>query len=311
MDSGRPVIVIGAAGVDIKGRPFDTLQMGTSNRGDIRSGAGGVARNIAENLARLEISTILLSAVGQDEAGDLLLAHTREAGVDISHVLRLPDAQTGSYLAIMDQTGQLFLSVSMYDIIDSISPDYIQAQKELLSTAAMIVVDANLPDKSLKTLFRIAKRAQVPVCADPTSQLLAAKLVPYLPDLYMIAPDAGEAAVLCGMPDAPADGENAIRLAQRLVGLGAKIGIVTMAEHGAAYADGSSAGHLPALRTQIVDPTGAGDALTAAVICGLLNEMPLDEAMRLGISAAALTLRTRETVVIDLSLDRLYDDLIV
>ena len=65
------------------------------------------------------------------------------------------------------------------------------------------------------------------------------------------------------------------------------------------------------MRTPVVDTTGVGDALTAAVIFGLVNEMPLDEAVRLGVSAAALTLRTRETVAKDLSLDRLYDDLVV
>jgi pseudouridine kinase len=97
-----------------------------------------------------------------------------------------------------------------------------------------------------------------------------------------------------------------------LVSKGVQIAIVTLAEQGLAYASSSGgAGHIPALHTQVVDKTGAGDALTAAVIFGLVNDMPLDEAVRLGISAASLTLRTRETVASDLSLDKLYDELIV
>ena len=100
-------------------------------------------------------------------------------------------------------------------------------------------------------------------------------------------------------------------MAQRLVNAGLQIAIVTLAEAGLAYADSGGAGHIPALRTPVVDKTGVGDALTAGVIFGLLNEMPLDEAMRLGISAASLTLRTRDTVAPDLSLDRLYDALVV
>jgi pseudouridine kinase len=311
VNADQPVLVIGASGMDIKGRSLAPIQMGTSNAGTVRQSVGGVARNIAENLSRLEVPTILLSAVGQDRVGELLLAHTAQAGVDISQVLQLPDLPTGSYIAILDQAGQLVVSVSQYDMVTAISPAYLQQQRALFAEAGMIAIDANLSPKALDTVFRLAKRYQVPVCADPTSQALAVKLTKHLPDLYMVAPDAVEAITLCGTSEPPTTSETAIKVAQSLVNLGTQIAIVTLAEQGLAYADGSSAGHIPALRTQVVDKTGAGDALTAAVIFGLINDMPLDEAMRLGISAASLTLRTRETVVPDLSLDRLYDELVV
>lgn len=311
MESEPPVLVIGASGIDVKARPNQSLQMGISNAGAIRNSVGGVARNIAENLARLEVPTILLSAVGEDESGDFLLGHTARAGVTTRHVLRVPGVHTGGYVAILDPAGQLVVAVSDYDIVGTISPSYLQRHRGLFASAAMVVIDANLSLKALASVFRWARRYAVPVCADPTAPGLASKLIPYLPDLYMIAPDASEAAVLCGAPEAPMDSEAAVEIAQRLVGLGVQVAVVTLAEQGLAFADGSRAGHIPALRTTVVDTTGAGDALTAAVIFGLLNEMPLDEAVRLGVSAAALTLRTRETVVPDLSLDRLYDELIV
>jgi pseudouridine kinase len=311
MDSVQPVVIIGAAGIDIKVHPHAALQMKRSNLGRIRSSVGGVARNIAENLARLEVPTVLLSAVGQDSAGDLLMRHTTAAGVETTHVQRLAEVNTGSYVALLDQTGQLIVSVSDYDIVEMISPGYLQKQRGLLAGAAMIVIDANLSPRALESVFLWARRYDVPVCADPTSAMLADKLISYLPDLYMVAPDAIEAAALCNADQPPTTSEEAIATAQCLVSLGANIAIVTLAEQGLAYADGSSAGHIPALHTAVVDTTGVGDALTAAVIFGLVNEMPLDEAVRLGVSAAALTLRTRETVVPDLSLDRIYDELVV
>jgi pseudouridine kinase len=310
MDSDRPVLVIGAAGIDIKARPYGPLRMKRSNAGTVRNSVGGVARNIAENLARLEVPTILLSAVGCDQAGDRLIAHTEQAGVDTHAVLRLPDANTGSYVAILDAAGRLAVSISEYDVVDAISPKYLQQHRSLFAEAAMIVIDANLSPKSLASVFLWAKRYNVPVCADPTSQALAPKLIPHLPDLYMVAPDAVEAAALCSVDEPPTTSEAAINTAQCLVSHGVRIAIVTLGEQGLAYADGSGAGHISALRTQVVDTTGVGDALTAAVIFGLVNEMPLDEAVQLGVSAAALTLRTRETVVKDLSLDRLYDELV-
>ena len=67
---------------------------------------------------------------------------------------------------------------------------------------------------------------------------------------------------------------------------------------------------MPALKTEVLDPTGAGDALLATVVFAQLNDIPLDEAVRLGVTAAALTLRTLDTVSPELSLERLYDELI-
>ena len=81
-----------------------------------------------------------------------------------------------------------------------------------------------------------------------------------------------------------------------------------MAEFGVGYATTESTGHIPAIKTEVVDPTGAGDALSAAVIFALMNDIPIDEAVRLGVSAAALTLRSSGTVAQDLSLERLYQE---
>ena len=311
MHATQSVLVIGAAGIDIKSRPHAALRMGQSNPGVVRNSVGGVARNIAENLARLEVPTVLLAAVGVDHSGDYVLARTAEAGVDTSYALRVSDQHTGSYIAVQDENGNLIVAISEYEIVERITPAYLQKHRALFAEAALAVVDANLSPRALSSVFRWAERYGVPVCADPTSQGLAPKLLPHLSQMYMVAPDAYEAAVLCGSDHAPTTSEEAIKIAQCLVERGVRIAIVTLAERGLAYAAGSEAGHIPALRTQVVDKTGVGDALTAAVIFGLLSEFPLDEAVRLGVAAAALTLRTRETVAPDLSLDRLYDDLIV
>ena len=93
--------------------------------------------------------------------------------------------------------------------------------------------------------------------------------------------------------------------------MGGAIAVVTLGEQGVAYADGSGGGFIRAMRSQIVDSTGAGDAFSAAVIFGLLNEVTVDEAMRLGMTAASLTLQSRETVLPDLSQELLYDKLVV
>ena len=64
-----------------------------------------------------------------------------------------------------------------------------------------------------------------------------------------------------------------------------------------------------AIHTEVVDTAGAGDAFSGAVIFGILNDVPIDEAMRLGVTAASLTLESEDTVLQSLSQDLLYDEL--
>jgi pseudouridine kinase len=108
-----------------------------------------------------------------------------------------------------------------------------------------------------------------------------------------------------------AAGVEPIEIARRLMRKGVSLAVVTLAERGLCYATAEESGHLPAITVPIVDPTGVGDALTAAVVFGILEGLPASEAVRLGLSAAALTLQCRETVCPHLSLEDLYAQLVV
>jgi pseudouridine kinase len=171
----------------------------------------------------------------------------------------------------------------------------------------MIALDANLSPAALRTVFSLARKYHVPVCADPTSATLAPRLCPYFPDLFVITPNSAEAEALC---DVRVQGrKSALMAAKKLIAMGVQIAIITLGATGLAYATSQESGHVPAIECDIVDMTGAGDALTAGAIFGLLNDLPIDQAVRLGLSAAAITLQSRETVHPDLSLERLYDQL--
>jgi len=311
VEHGEYVLVIGSAGIDVKGRPAYNPISGASVPGRIRRSVGGVARNIAENLARLEIPTLLLSAVGDDAPGQRVLDRCSEAGIDISHVKIVPGASTGHYMAILTTDGKLGMAVNDYAITSTINAAYLLEREELFRAAQMVVIDANLEDRTLAMLFDLAGKYQVPVCADPTTPSLAARLRPYLNRIMMMTPNLMEAAVLWGRSSLTYTPETALSAAQYLLEHGVRIAVVTLGVHGLAYASGSDRGLIPAIRTEVVDETGAGDALTAGVIFGLLNEVPLDEALRLGVSAASLTLRSRETVVKELSQELLYDQLVI
>jgi pseudouridine kinase len=308
-DDGH-VLVIGAAGSDLKGHPDSALQLHTSNPGHIRDSYGGVARNIAENLARLDIETVLLTAVGEDTYGDLIMAHAAVAGVDVSHVLQIAEARTGSYVAIMDEKGDLNVAVSDYASITAyLTPAYIHSKVEAFAEARMAVIDLNLLPETIDTIINLCHEHSIPLGVDPTSAAHASKIGERLRGFHLITPNAAELRVLCGLSIEAGDTEKAVSAARQLVTMGINIGIITLGDHGVAYADSSSSGYIPARKTSVVDSTGAGDALTAGVVFGLLNELSLEEAMRLGITAASLTLNHRESVIPDLSPDLLFEHL--
>ena len=305
----RHVLVIGSAGIDIKGRPWEEVKWETPNIGRVRNSVGGVARNIAENLARLEISTVLLTAVGDDTEGKRVLRLCEGVGINCSFVQRVPDARTSTYMALLYPDGQLHVAIGDFEIISNVDTAYILEHEYLFQDAALVVIDCTLPENTLSTIFELANRYQVRVAADPTTPALAGRLCPYLGQLYMVIPNASETMSLCGLAQAAHDRESAISVARNLISTGVKIAVVTLGKDGLAYAYGAGNGFIRAIPAEVVDSTGAGDAFSGAAIFGLLNDVPIDEAMRLGITAASLTVSSRYTVLPELSQELLYDEL--
>jgi pseudouridine kinase len=306
-----PVLVIGASGLDVIAHLSGSFQAGSSNPAKVRTSYGGVARNVAENLARLGQDVILITAMGEDQNGTQVLAHTEDSGVDISQVIRTDVYPTGFYMGVVNKKGQVELAVDDMRVMSILTPDELKARTDLFKSASLVFLDANLPEDTLKKAVSLAHKYKVPLCADPASPSLALRLMPHLPALSLITPNSTEAGILSGKEFNSSDRKSAMQVARHLVNLGVDIALITLAEFGVCYATSETSGQVPALKTKIVDPTGAGDALTAAVIFALLNEMDIDEAIKLGVSAASLTLRHPGTVVPDLSLEKLYDQLLV
>src|SRR6478609_3187794 len=105
------VVVVGGANMDVKARSTRAAVRGTSNPGSATMSAGGVGRNVAENLARLGTRTHLVAAVGADALGDQVLSVTSGAGVHVEHVRRSARA-TGTYTAVLDAAGELVVAVA-------------------------------------------------------------------------------------------------------------------------------------------------------------------------------------------------------
>ena len=298
-------LVIGAANYDIKGRMLHAPVITSSNSSAIRTSFGGVARNVADNLARLGTPVTLLTAVGDDYAGEDILSSASDVGIDVTRAIIAEGETTGTYLAALDQGGDLFLGLDDLRVLRHITPDYLRMNRDAFRECGIVAFDLNLSQEAMLTAIHLAHEYNKPVCVDPTSTVLAGLLRSHLPMINIVTPNIAEAEAMLRCPPIM-NANDALSAARQLVANGVEVAVITQAESGACYATEDESGQFPALRVDIVDTTGAGDSLTAMVVFGQLNGLSIGDSLQLGLRAAALTLRTTETVAPELTLDRLY-----
>lgn len=306
----KRIVVIGAGSLDVVGQSIAPLEAGTSNPARVRTSFGGVARNVAENLARLGQTVTLVTAVGKDDLGEKILDHTASAGVDVSHSLRVDDASTATYIALLDEDGNTRYALDDMSILRYISSAYIRSRKTIFDDCQLIFVDCNLSPATLRTIFSLAQRLNIPVCADATSTTLAKRLLKHIPQIFLLTANRMEAAALLDTHLID-NVEQALAAAREFVRKGVEIAVIPIGEGGVCYATSQTAGHVPAVITRIVNSIGAGDALTATTLFGILNEIDIDESIRLGVTAASLTLTHSGAVSPHLTLELLYDKLVI
>ena len=297
----RPIVCVGAANLDRKLRSLAPLTMGTSNPARADESFGGVARNIAENLARLGSPVALITAVGLDAAGAALLAHAADAGIDTGATLKLPDANSGTYTAVLDGGGDMVVALADMALYDALTPAYLDTRATLRANAAMVVADLNLPHDTVAALIAAAGRDQVALVIVSVSIPKMARLPDALHGVRLAILNEGELAARV-QRELVTDSDFAAAC-RALQDQGARDVIVTRGARGVVYTTPDGIHHLPAPAVEPVDVTGAGDAFAAAV-CHTLNlGGDLALACRRGLALSALTLASTQTVCPTLSPD--------
>jgi pseudouridine kinase len=295
------VIVIGGANVDIKGRARGSFVAAISNPGEVTVSAGGVGRNIAENLAYLGISVSLVTALGDDANGQLLRRACADAAVDLSMALTVSEP-TGSYLAILDATGELVSAVNDMRAMETLTPAQLALHAESFSEVDMLVADCNLSQACLAWLCRFSAERNVRLLIEPVSVPKAQKLLAFAraAPVFAITPNAQQLAALVG-------GDGVVALAG-LHALGFANVVLHRGSAGALASDGANVMSIDPVRVPaIADVTGAGDAAVAGLVCGLLDGRSLAQSIQLGQCAAAIKLSSSQSVASGLSRDSLLE----
>ncbi len=291
------VVVIGGANMDLKARSLAPATSRTSNPGHGSMAPGGVARNVAENLGRLGHRVHLVSVVGRDPLGENLLSHTAAAGVRLEYVART-DRPTGTYTAVLDADGELIVAIADMDATAELGPDQLQAARDVIASAGVLVVDGNLRRDALEHALDLA--SGVRTIFEPVSVPKAAGLRDALDGrVYAVTPNRDELAALTGLPTRT---DKQVRAAAAaLHDRGVELVWIRLGERGSALSTVDDQVEVSALPTIVEDVTGAGDAMLAAFCHVLLDGGSPEAAVRFGHAAAALTIASPHTVRPDLT----------
>ncbi len=280
--------------VCIGGLVWDTLAIaqqsvitGTSNPVVVSHSAGGVARNVAVMAARAGLQTELVSLIGRDVEGEILLRELAADHVQTRLITPHRSLPTASYAALLNPDGSLHVAWADMTVLEAMTPAFFQPLMIALSATPLWFLDTNLTAETLEHLAQHRPNG-TRLVVDAVSVSKAERLNACLPALDLLFCNRDEAQLLTGAPKAVEGLPLAIALRNR----GCRAVIVTDGPRGAALAADGVELLLPPppLPGPIVDETGAGDSLVAGTLVGLVRGEALPDALRGGMRLAAETL---------------------
>ena len=297
------IACIGAAHMDHKASADQAVRLGTSNPVTMTRTLGGVARNVAECLARLDGRVSLVSIVGRDGDGDRVITETGRCGVDMGLCDRSEHHHTACYTALLDHRGELVVALADMAIYDEMTPDRIAPLLPALADHPVWFLDTNFPAPTLRFLLENRPAGVSLLAVDAVSVPKAAKLAGLLDRIDLLFGNRDEIGFLAQRDvRSPLD---VCEAANSLLRRGVAAVVVSQGADGSFLASDGTYDFFPAMPARVRDVTGAGDALIAGMLYGQATDRPMAEAMMLGLADAALAVESAETVNPSLNADLL------
>ena len=291
------IVVIGAVFVDIKGYPMSNFIPTGRNAGRVEQVHGGVGRNVAEDIANCELRPTFVSLVDKSGSGEDVLRKLRSHKVNTDYIRKTRDGM-GSWLAVFDNDGDVFASISkrpdLLPIVDILE----EHGDEIFSKADSVVIELDIDKEIVKRVFALAKKHKKKVFSVVANMSIALERRDFIKSIDCFVCNIQEAGILFSDDYTDKTPEEMIPIiAAKVKAAQIPSMIVTMGGDGAVYAsmDGDM-GYCPARRVEVKDTTGAGDSFCAGVAIGLTYGKTLAESCEIGAHLAASVIVTSESV---------------
>ena len=245
--------------------------------------SGGKGANRAVALTRLGATTSLVSAVGDDAIGEFVLGRLKAGGIDVSRVHRRQGVSTGcSWVALLPSGNNATFVDPAANF--TLTAHDVESAAKAIARADAVSLDLEVPLEAVDAALRLARRAGKLAVLDAGPPRACPMEILRLADV--VSPNEPELEALAGQR--VSDLDSARHAAGKLIAGGAKVVVVKLGSAGSMLVRASESTHFPAFKVAAVDPTGAGDAFTAALTVQLAGGSELEEAIRYANMAGAL-----------------------
>lgn len=291
------IAVIGTVFVDIKGFPYNTYLPTGRNAGSVEFIHGGVARNVVEDIANLELRPSFIGLVDNNGTGEEVKRKLENHKVDTKYVRSVPDSM-GMWLAVFDNSGDLAGSVSKRPDQKELERLLDEEGDEIFKNADSVVIEIDLGKEIIKRSIALAEKYRKKIFAVVANMTLAAERRDFMKSMDCVICNEEEAGILFveDFSDRePEEMENV--LFDKITNANIPSMVVTLGSRGSVYAELSgSRGFVPANPVEVKDTTGAGDAFCAGVAAGLTYGRTLGEAVEIGTRLASSVIMSSENV---------------
>lgn len=291
------ILVIGAVFLDIKGFPEDLYIPDGRNVGRIEYIHGGVARNVVEDIANVELRPTFLSLVDDTPMGDAIVEKLKNHKVNTDYMLTVPDGM-GTWLAVFDNNGDVAGSISkrpdLMPIVDLLE----EKGDEIFSKIDTVVLESDIDLPLVKKVLELKDKHNVKIVGLVSNMGIAAKRRDLLQQFDCFICNQLEASIFFADDYSETTPEQMKEiLALKIKAANIPSMIVTMGEKGAVYADQKgNYGSCPSKKVHVKDTTGAGDAFCAGVAIGLTYGKTWEETIEIGSTLAASVITSSENV---------------
>lgn len=293
------LLVFGLSIYDIFGFTDAAYRTHDSNPGTVKVSYGGVCRNIAENMARMGLATKFISYLGNDEKGMAIMDHAKKLNFDMSESLIVDGASTPTYMAILDEKGEMVSAVVDIKMDQYVTKAFVDAKAPTIEGAEYLFFGADQPEiieYMVKTY-----QGKTKFVMDPVSGPKAKEVRHLLPYFHTLKPNRHEAEALC---EFPLDSIEAIRKAgQYFRKQGIENIFISLDADGLYYKTATEEGLIATNAVDVVNVTGAGDSFMAGVGYGYMNGLSIVETVKMAQTMAILTISHEETICPDLDLE--------
>lgn len=293
------VLVFGVSICDIFGFTDNRFKLHDSNPGCVKVSVGGVCRNIAENMARIDMNTKFISVLGDDERGREILEQAKEKDFDMSHSLVVKGGSTPTYLAILDEKGEMVSAVVDLKITDHFSKEFIDSKAEIIKNSEYMVFDADNPEilEYIVTKYEGCSKFVL----DPVSAAKAKNVKHLLKYFHTVKPNRHEAEAFCGFEVKTYD--DVKKAGKFFLDKGIENVFISLDADGIYYNNGKEEGIIRANNVSVVNVTGAGDSFVAGICYGYMNSLSIKDTVRFAVSMSTITISHEETIHPDMCYD--------